>query len=314
MTEIAERQIVKPVSLKFMLGDLRLFSLEYETLVIDPHGLNRAYNAEPPGPPPQAPCDVVLLRSCPVSGPLPRFCWSRGWIRYVPSQYQRYYIDLSSTFDEYMAKFSAKSRATLIRKVRKFAQTFGAVDPPVRVYRHPAELREFHRLAREVSRRSYQERLLDAGLPAPDGFRERLADLARRDAVRAYLLFAGDRPVAYLCCPANDGALIYQYVGFDPEFRAYSPGTVLQHLALESIFAEREFSYFDFTEGEGAHKQFFSTGSVSCADVYYFRRSVSKTCMIASHLATNALSETAGRILDRLNLKTAIRRRMRLQQ
>ena len=41
-----------------------------------------------------------------------------------------------------------------------------------------------------------------------------------------------------------------------------SPGTVLQYLALESIFDEKVNSYFDFGEGEGDHKKMFATNFI----------------------------------------------------
>src|SRR5207302_1769781 len=90
-------------------------------------------------------------------------------IRYVPGRIVRHYLDLSGTFDAYLAKFSSKTRSTLKKKVRRFAErSGGTID--WREYRTAAEARQFHQLARVVAEKTYQEHLLDAALPADDAF------------------------------------------------------------------------------------------------------------------------------------------------
>src|SRR5512139_3024605 len=98
--------------------------------------------------------------------------------------------------------------------------------------------------------------------------------LAEAGQVRAYLLFDNDRPVAYLYCPASKGVLLYQYLGYDPEYSSWSVGTILQWLALEQLFGERTYELFDFTEGQSDQKRQFSTHSVRCANVYFLRRTL----------------------------------------
>ncbi|MHC4165023.1 MAG: GNAT family N-acetyltransferase, partial [Planctomycetota bacterium] len=226
------------------------------------------------------------------------------------SQYERRYVDLGGTFDDYLKRFSSKSRSTLQRKVRKFGQLCGG-EADWRAYRTRAEMDEFYRLAREVSRKTYQERLLDAGLPESDEFREEMLEAAERDGTRGYLLFHESRPVAYLHCPIHDGVVFYGYLGYDPEYAKWSPGTVLQRLALERLFEEAGLRMFDFTEGEGRHKSFFSTHSVLCADIYYLRRSLRNRCLVRLHSGLDAFSRALVRLLDRLGLKERIKRLIR---
>ncbi|QJQ07721.1 GNAT family N-acetyltransferase [Undibacterium piscinae] len=47
-------------------------------------------------------------------------------------------------------------------------------------------------------------------------------------------------------CPIVDDALIYAYLGYDPDYLKLSVGTVLQWLALQDMFAETRFKIFDF--------------------------------------------------------------------
>ncbi|HVF94696.1 MAG TPA: GNAT family N-acetyltransferase, partial [Sphingomonas sp.] len=128
----------------------------------------------------------------------------------------------------------------------------------------------FHPLARAVSRRTFQERLLAAGLPTDPTAAGTLHRLAAADRLRAWLLFVAGRPVAYLCCTAAGSTLRYDYLGHDPAYAALSPGTVLQHAAMRDLFDDR-FAWLDFTEGEGQHKRLFATAGVACVDLLLLR-------------------------------------------
>ena len=296
--------------LKFLLGEVPLGSVSFPSLILDVH-----FTALVGGPPePALPFDrfppriaVLKVPSYPVPERLPRLSLLPGAIRYVPSQYQRHYVDLGGTFDAYLGKFSSKSRSTLRRKVRKFAEASGG-EIRWREFRRPEEMENFHRLAREVSCRTYQERLLKSGLPELDRFQR---ELAACPSARGYLLFYGDRSIAYMFCPERNGNLLYQYVGYDPDFQQWSPGTVLLYLAIESLFTEGRYRTFDFTEGEGPHKEFFANNSMLCADIYYFRRGPLHLLLLGAHTGLHASSRALVRALDRVGLKDRIKKIVR---
>src|SRR5258706_16316460 len=98
---------------------------------------------------------------------------------------------------------------------------------------------EFHREARGISQLSYQEKLFDAGLPTDEAFLANMRAQGEMGRARAYLLFLEGRAISYLYCWASAGRLQYGYLGFVPDFASLSPGTVLQYLALEALFAEQ---------------------------------------------------------------------------
>lgn len=194
-------------------------------------------------------------------------------VPFVRQRYLRCFAALDLGFEAYLETFSSRSRSTLKRKVRKLADASGGrLD--VRCYRSVQELEEFYRHARTVSVKTYQERLLSAGLPEGDRFLSQMRDLARRDSVRAWILFVDGRPISYLYAPAEGQTLIYAYLGYDPDHAALSPGSVLQHEAMRELMEEGRFALFDFTEGEGQHKRLFGTGSVECVDLLLVRRTL----------------------------------------
>ena len=205
------------------------------------------------------------LRAVPIAAGQVGPADMRSFVRHT---YTRHYADLSLGYDAYLGTFSAKSRSSLKRKRRKLEERCGG-GLDVRLYRSPAEMETFHQAARALSALTYQERLLDAGLPA-DALGE-MQDLARRDAARAWLLFIDGRPASYLYAPAEGTALRYAYLGYHPGHSDLSPGTVLQLEAMRMLMEERRFAWFDFTEGDGQHKRQFATGAVDSLDLLLLR-------------------------------------------
>lgn len=304
---------IRDVGLSFQLSDWTLWRA---TLKLQSFQYGLA-DAPPPTPDPHPPQSTLvpgsvgfMLRSLPVEGEVPALARIGDFIRYVPLQYRHFYVDMTGDFEAYRQKFSSKTRSTIARKVRRFADACGG-ELRWECYRTPAELEVFFLLARQVSVKTYQERLLDAGLPDDPGYRSRMAEEAAQDRVRAFLLFHGDRPISYLFCPVDRRVLIYAYLGYDPEYQRLSVGTVLQWLALEHLFAERRFVYFDFTEGQSDHKRLFATHERQCANVMFIRSTWTATLLVHGHKAFNGMGTGLGALLDRWNLKDRVRRLIR---
>jgi CelD/BcsL family acetyltransferase involved in cellulose biosynthesis len=218
-----------------------------------------------PGLPAQG--DGYYLRALPADQ-AETLAGSSGMRSFVRQAYPRHYANLGLSFDAYLGTFSAKSRSGLKRKRRKLEERCGgAID--VRSYRAPDEVEAFHREARALSALTYQERLLDAGLP--ESALAEMQALAREDLMRAWLLFVDGKPVSYLYAPGAGATLRYAYLGYDPAFAELSVGTVLQLEAMRMLMEEGRFRWFDFTEGDGQHKRQFATGAVDSVDLLLLR-------------------------------------------
>lgn len=251
-----------------------------------------------------------MIRALPIGSDLPNLGHNDGYLCYVPLQYHHFYIDLTLSFDDYQKKFSSKTRSTINRKIKKYAEHCGG-SIPWRTYKEPGELRDFFHLARAVSKLTYQERLLDVGIPDSEAFIQQAEALAAENRVRAYILFDGAKPVSYLYCPVHDGVLIYAYLGYDPGYMKLSVGTILQWLALEQLFGEARFTAFDFTEGETEHKRLFSTHQRHCANVVFVKKTLRNTAIIRGHLYMETLSKRLGGLFERFGLKAKIKRILR---
>lgn len=153
-----------------------------------------------------------------------------GFIAGGRQDYRRHFIAMHGSFADYMARFSGKTRSTLRRKARKLGEEAGGYS--VTEHRSPTEIEAFLAVALPLSAKTYQARLLNAGLPGgPDARRTMLA-AAQADRMRAFLLHVGGETVAYLALPVvgpeTGGTLLYAHLGYDPAYARLSPGTVLQ--------------------------------------------------------------------------------------
>ena len=237
-----------------------------------------------------------------------------GYIIGGRHDYPRHFIDMTGDFENYLADFSGKTRSTLRRKTRNLEREAAQIEGGavvVREFRTPAEISEFLDLALPLSRRTYQARMLDAGLPEDDAARSAMMKLAAQDNLRCYLLLFRGIPISYLFLPIKGISVIYAYLGYDEDYRRLSPGTVLQLHALEQLFAERRYRYFDFTEGDGPHKAMFANRSMDACSFFLLRATPGNRLLLASLKIFNAAVAGARALLTSFGAQSKIRQALR---
>lgn len=301
------------VTLAYRVGEFKLFERRLHGFADRRHFLEQSADEGIPELPAFRPGPgFFFFPTYPVTQPPPTLACRGSWLHYTPYTFRNYYVDMArlGTFDAYLGTFSGKTRSTLRRKVKRFAE---ASDGEIQwcEMRSAAEMDEFLRLALPLSEGTYQARLLGVGLPQSPEFAAELKERAAAGEVRGYLLFLGGKPVAYVLCLCRHGIATYDYVGFDREQQALSPGTVLQFLMLEKMFADGDLRVFDFTEGEGEQKRLFATNDCLCAKTYVLEATPVNLLSIQFHRLLDRASATVGRLLDRLGVKATVRRLLR---
>lgn len=304
------------IKLRFNLGDLVIFKKQLHFIVNDTHFTELTTNlAQEEISFNQLSSQVqgILIRSHPIEKELPRLIFSNKLIRYIPWQYNRYFIRFNGKFSDYLQKFSSKSRWSLKRKIRKFKE-FSGGKLIFREYRSVEEIRNFYTLAREISKKTYQEKLYGKGLPKTKKFQANIQAKAQEGTIIAYLLFVENKPVAYLCLPIKRNVVFCEYMGYNPDYSFRSPGNVILFLALQRLFEEKKYDIFDFTEGYADFKSFFATESQLCADVYYFRFTLSNFSLILLHSGFYYLSQILGKLSNTLKIKERIKKIIRFKR
>ncbi|WP_116364726.1 GNAT family N-acetyltransferase [Parahaliea mediterranea] len=235
--------------------------------------------------------DGFLLHGVPATDQPPTLQRTAHGLCYHLPSYTHYRTDLRSSFEDFLQLKSSKTRSTLRRKVRKFVEASISNEIDCREYHSPEAVDEFFRLAGPLAQRTYQAQLFDGALPLDTAFRSSAKALASMGALRCYLLFMDDVPAAYLYAPLQERTAIYAYLGYDKQLSRLSPGTVLQYLVHERLFSDPEVDWFDFTEGEGAHKALFASEQYERRNQLYLRDSWYYRVLLWAHYRWDQLVE-----------------------
>ncbi len=269
------------VTLRFQIGARTLLTLRRPLQRVPLSLQDVLRDGDPALPPLAAGAEGYAVTSVPLDR-IERLAAAHPGLRaFVRQRYERSYVDLRQPFDAYWAAFSAKTRSTLKRKRRKLEEASGgALD--VRFFQAPEDVDAFYRDARAVSARTYQERLMGSGFPEGEEALGRFRALAAADALRGWILYLEGAPVSYLYAPAEGDVLIYSHLGYDRDFAALSPGTLLQVEALRQVMGRDRFHLFDFTEGDGQHKRLFASASVPCADLLLLKPTLANRASVGA--------------------------------
>ena len=244
-----------------------------------------------------------------ATGRFPRGISRQGpWLCYSPRQERLYYVELSGTFEDYLKRRSVKSRHNLKRSVKKL---LGVSPDALEILTTDGQMPAFQREACEISRQTYQERLLGSGLPSTPEYLRSMEDKARRGEARGYLLRHQGQAIAFAWCTARGSVMVYEVIGYLPELAAFSPGTVLLYLIVQDLFGHGGYSLLDFGPGDAFYKAAFSTGSMEYSDVYLFRPSWRNRWRVWLHWRVERFSTATGAWLERIGLKKKIRMKMR---
>ena len=195
-----------------------------------------------------------------------------SFLYYAPYLIQHYFVVLGGSFEDYLRKFSPKSRQNIVRAAKKFSEKCD--ESYFIVCRTPDEISEFIIEASRVSLQTYQSRLLDAGLSQTESFRKSANELAIAGKARGYLLSMNGSVVAFAWCRVDGTRLIYDTIGYLPEFSKLSPGTVLLYLILRDLFANEQVNHLDFGPGHAPYKEMFSNFKQEYIDLYLFRNTL----------------------------------------
>lgn len=311
--DYAQTSLSRP-RLKFLLGEMVLGSWRPRLLVADP--LHFGVSDWPDAPELMqaalpAGADGFLCRKVNVQRFAPGIGRYGQFICYVQYHDVLHYVEIAGSFDDYLKRFSTKSRPKLARKVRHFL----ARDPQrnsCETYTTPDEMARFQREAAAISQHTYQTRLLGVGFRSDAESLQGMVATAERGDARGYLLRDGERAIAFAWCRRKGDSLVYDTVGYLPECTKLSPGSVLLYLILQDVFSTHRYSMLDFGPGEAEYKSMFGTGQYDFEDVYLLRRTLRHHLLVSTHYRLGNLSSDVGAMLERRGLKRKIKKLIRI--
>ena len=308
-----ESDFVRALPLKFRLGEWTLGAWEPRLRVLVPEGFPTA------GWPEEADLieaelatelDGVLCRKASATDFPPGIGSYGRFTSYVQYRDVVHCVSLRGSFADYLKTFSSKSRQNLVRSVRRFSERQQG-EPAWEVCTTPEQMPRFHAEALEISRQTYQTRLLGAGLPDGEAFTRELVELAAKGLARGYLLRDQGKAIAFAWCREQGSRLIYDTIGYLPEYAVHSPGTVLLYHVLEDAFAQQRYALVDFGPGEAQYKAMFANEHHEFVDLYLFRPGLKRRLLLSAHWQLLNGVDALGRWLEQRGWKKRIRSLMR---
>ncbi len=225
-------------------------------------------------------------------------------------EYDRCWVKTEGDFEDYLATFSKTSRKGLRRRIKQLKSISGD-DLDIRHFAEADVMDSFHTDARAISAKTFQEKLMNDGLPADDAFREDVSRKAQRGDCYGSILYLENEPISYLYCERQGAGWLAVYGGFDPAHAKLSPGTVHLVSILHQAFDDSDCKSFDFGPGRSDYKQFFATDTVPSADVLILRKTVKNRLIVNTHRALSGTTDGINHFVERLNLKTLLRQKIR---
>lgn len=303
----------RKIGLRFLVGEWAVGMWCPRLVVVEQNDLGTVANL-------QAPESYEPLLSADAAGVLCRRIQANHfgvgigrygrWLRYVRSRDVHHFIETQPSWDAYFSQFTGKSRQNLRRSVKRFAERQQG-GSGVELFTAPAEMDRFHREALRISEETYQHKLLKSGLPADKAFAAHLDKLASEGRARGYLLRDGGRPIAYAWCSLAGDVLKYEIVGYLPGSADLSPGTVLLYHIIEDAHAIANCRFLDFGPGEAPYKSMFANRKMEYVDLYLFRMTMVNVLLVGMHRGLALTNEGLGRFLEKLGLKSRIKRFIR---
>ena len=232
---------------------------------------------------------------------------SRGYGIYSPTSFQvRLKIDLPRTSVEYFGKFSSKTRNTFKRKEKKLGL--------IKVIRcsHVEQVADFLRDAHQISINTWQTEQFGLRVRNDPADLAQFAFLASQGALRSYLLYQGDTPMAFIIGNQHRGLYRYEEVGFDRKFHSLSPGQVLLLKVLEDMFGDNPPECFDFGMGDADYKRMLANVETTAGNIWLVPPGIKGRSLVAYLNASRSIRHCGRQLVKVLGWYRQLRQKSRL--
>jgi hypothetical protein len=232
---------------------------------------------------------------------------------YWPAEQPHWAMKLPNSIEAVYGEMSGDHRKELRRMERKLASDYSG-DVKVLSLREVADLGAMFRDLEEIAKRTYQ-RGLGAGFEDSPEMRQRLRLEAEKGWLRSYLLYVGGKPCAFWVGSLYKGTFHSSFMGYDPGYQRYSPGSVLQVKVLEDLCRDG-IKELDFGLGDAMYKQRFGNCGWRDASAYIFAPTLAATAINAVRIPTMLLERALRKILEHTKLLAKVKKiwRSRVRQ
>jgi hypothetical protein len=221
-------------------------------------------------------------------------------------------LTIPTNINEIYQRMSRERRKHIKANIRKIeALPTGPVS--IVCYRKRSEFSDLFRDGEEIAKKTYQ-RGLGVGFSDDPTVRKRLGLGADKGWLRAYILYVGNRPCAFWIGMLYNGSFVSEYMGYDAEFRQYSPGMVLIMRVLEEFCSGATgdtVKELDFGLGHAEYKSVLCSKTWEEAIVFIFSPTARGLILKLLRTATRFLDAAARGVLASTDLLPPLKKAWR---
>jgi CelD/BcsL family acetyltransferase involved in cellulose biosynthesis len=215
--------------------------------------------------------DVLRLRMLEVGTPLHVLAHSEPGA-FLRPRFARpsvhYQVAIPGSLDDFLAERSYKTRRNLRYYDRRLVAQLGD-RLTMRTFADPAEIDRLFADTLQVSAKTYQHAIGASFVDSP--VQRAVFELGLRSGwLRAYVLYVGERPIAFWHGSAYRGVLGPGMTGYDPEFHEVRAGSYVLVRRIEDACADPEITLLDWGFGDAEYKRSLSDRSWVEEDLLVF--------------------------------------------
>jgi hypothetical protein len=216
-------------------------------------------------------------------------------------------MELPGTYQEILQALSGDFRNQLRRKAKKIQSDFPRLS--VRCFDRPEELDAMMHDVETIAAKSYQ-RGLEVGFHDNQATRRAISAEMVRGRYLGYALYLQGQPSAFWLGSFLDSVFYSDYLGFDPGFSGYSPGTYLQTKVLEDLLL-RQAARIDFGPGDARYKAQLGTTCHQEVTLYVFPSTLDGAALNLLRTLTSLGNKAARSVAGGLGVLPRIKRAFR---
>jgi CelD/BcsL family acetyltransferase involved in cellulose biosynthesis len=194
------------------------------------------------------------LRFLPAASPtlqhLPALAEAFGWVVAQEVDDVCPTVDLSDSWESYLASLGKKDRHELRRKLRRLTEAgqpeFEVLTGDGGIEQDSADFVRLHRLSR-TEKAAFMDEMME------EFFRSIIASFRPRGLLKTYFLALDGRRVATTLCVEHDDGLWVYNSGFDRDYAAFSVGLALKAFCVEDAIRQGK-RKVDFLRGREPYK------------------------------------------------------------
>ncbi|MCK5423862.1 MAG: GNAT family N-acetyltransferase [Emcibacter sp.] len=265
--------------------------------------------------------DVIFLNSVPTDSGLfnilkddgPMSLKGNFTVTSYGSEGKRCLVQLEGDFDLYMKSLKGKVRNEFKNRI-KYMDSQPEGELYLRCFTTRSDIDDFLKDGRIISEKTYQWRILDAGLKYEDAIRKKLELAESLGNFRSYILYIKGEPVSFVLGYILNGFYVFDSIGYDPDYGKQNVGILIHILYIRDLCENSTgIKASDLLTGENLFKRRVSNFTTLEQDFNVFPRTFKAASIVYPHIMISKLSDGIRDVLDNWGIKDRIKKIMRGQ-